>query len=64
MFAYLDAGSASVMVSAVAAGVGGAAVAMKGAMAKFKRGGKKTAFTAEEPDVEPEVAPEATDADA
>jgi hypothetical protein len=37
VFAYLDAGSASVVASAVAAGVGGAAVAFRGALGKFKR---------------------------
>jgi hypothetical protein len=56
VLAYLDAGSASVMVSAVAAGVGGAAVAMRGALGKFKRPGKKSELvTAADTEVEAET---------
>jgi hypothetical protein len=57
VFAYLDAGSASVVASAVAAGVGGAAVAFRGALGKFKRT-KKSELT--DAVAEPADAPDAS----
>jgi hypothetical protein len=44
VLAYLDAGSASVGLSVIAAGVAGAGVAARSALSKFKRG-KKPAST-------------------
>ena len=54
MFAYLDAGSGSLVLGAVAAGAAGVGVAARSALSKFKKKGKADA----EPDAAEESAPE------
>ena len=51
MVAYLDAGSGSLVIGAVAAGAAGVGVAARSALSKFKRKGKQ--------DAQPESAEEA-----
>lgn len=49
MIAYLDAGSASMLVGAVAAGAAGMGVAVKSRLSGLKRGKGKDKTPAEEP---------------
>jgi hypothetical protein len=62
MLGYLDAGTGSMVLAAIAGGAAGAGVAVKAGLDKFRRGGRKKGG-----DAEAEVATddtEATDVDA
>jgi hypothetical protein len=48
MIGYLDAGTGSMIVGAVAAGAAGAGVAVKAGLAKFRRKGRSNPSTASE----------------
>lgn len=61
MFAYLDAGSGSMILGAVAAGAAGVGVAARSALSKFKKKDKGEAGADDAAQTSPE--PEATAAD-
>ena len=52
MFGYLDAGTGSMVLAAIAGGAAGAGVAVKAGLDKFRRGGKKKTDESETTDVE------------
>jgi hypothetical protein len=57
MLGYLDAGTGSMVLAAIAGGAAGAGVAVKAGLDKFRRGGRKKGADAEatEADAETEV---------
>lgn len=52
MLGYLDAGTGSMVLAAIAGGAAGAGVAVKAGLDKFRRGGKKKTDDTESADVE------------
>lgn len=55
MFGYLDAGSGSMIVGAVAAGAAGVGVAVRSGLMRFRKGGKSTTEPTEEAQTEDEL---------
>jgi len=70
MFGYLDAGTGSMVLAAIAGGAAGAGVAVKAGLDKFRRGGRKKGADdtteaepeAEATETEPESVESATEA--
>jgi hypothetical protein len=55
MLGYLDAGTGSMVLAAIAGGAAGAGVAVKAGLDKFRRGGKKKADEPETSDADVEA---------
>lgn len=58
MVGYLDAGTGSMVIGAVAAGVAGAGVAVRSTLGKFRRKGKARSPETEEVDNDQQADPE------